>query len=91
MEKVSIAENKETYLAIFMQICKAVEVLHDLNVIHRDIKPDNIFLNKNGYIKLGNFGHLKETINWIVITDNNKNIKSFHYMAPEYFKTKLSS
>ena len=38
------------------QICDALEYCHNLNVCHRDIKPQNILLDEKGYIKLVDFG-----------------------------------
>ena len=43
-------------LDIFVQICLAIKHVHDRKVLHRDIKGQNIFLMKNGMIKLGDFG-----------------------------------
>ena len=37
----------------------AVESVHKLNYIHRDLKPDNILIGKNGHIKLTDFGLCK--------------------------------
>lgn len=38
------------------ELVLAIEYLHKLNVIHRDLKPDNILIDKNGHIKLSDFG-----------------------------------
>ncbi|NWU14582.1 NEK3 kinase, partial [Cephalopterus ornatus] len=40
----------------FVQMCLAVKHIHDKRVLHRDIKSKNIFLTKNGKVKLGDFG-----------------------------------
>lgn len=37
----------------------AIEAIHNLNYIHRDLKPDNILLDKDGHIKLTDFGLCK--------------------------------
>ncbi len=46
----------DTALKITEAICNALSVIHSKGIIHRDISPDNIFLCKNGAIKLIDFG-----------------------------------
>ncbi len=38
------------------QLFQALEYMHTLNILHRDVKPDNLVLDTNGYIKLTDFG-----------------------------------
>ena len=40
----------------FIQVCIAVGFLHDHSVLYRDIKPENILIDADGYIKLADFG-----------------------------------
>ena len=37
-------------------ICRALELLHDKNIIHKDIKPSNILFTADGTAKIGDFG-----------------------------------
>lgn len=41
---------------IFSQIVDALHYLHDSGLMHRDLKPQNIFLDKKNNVKLGDFG-----------------------------------
>ena len=51
---------------IIIQICKGLKEIHDNKIIHRDLTPDNIFIDKNNKIKIGDFG-----ISKITTTSNN--------------------
>lgn len=46
----------ETSLEIIFKICNALKYVHEAGFIHRDISPDNIFMCKNGAVKLIDFG-----------------------------------
>lgn len=48
--------SEEQILDWFVQICLALQYVHDSKVLHRDLKTQNIFLTKNGTVKLGDFG-----------------------------------
>ncbi|OXB80280.1 UNVERIFIED_CONTAM: hypothetical protein H355_013678 [Colinus virginianus] len=65
----------------FLQILKGVEYIHSKQLIHRDLKPQNIFLSCEGKIKIGDFG-LVTSVTYDTLT---KNRGTQSYMAPEQF------
>lgn len=67
---------------IMYQLCSAVIYAHEHGVIHRDIKPQNIFLTPDGTIKLGDFG-IAILQNSGHITRSQTVIGTVQYIAPE--------
>ena len=66
---------------IIIQICRGLKEIHDKKIIHRDLTPDNIFIDDKKKIKIGDFG-----ISTITTTYNryaNTRIGKSHYLAPE--------
>ena len=57
--------NERDIWRVFIQLIKGLKSLHDLNIIHRDIKSSNIFLFSDGTAKLGDLNVCK------IISDNN--------------------
>jgi len=67
---------------IMYQLCSAVYYAHQHGVIHRDIKPQNVFITADGLIKLGDFG-IATFQNSSHVTRSDVVVGSVHYMAPE--------
>ncbi|XP_059402975.1 serine/threonine-protein kinase Nek3-like [Carassius carassius] len=66
---------EEQILDWFVQICLALQYLHKNNVLHSDVKPQNVFLTEDGYINLGDFGCAK-VLQSPEIYENRHNSKS---------------
>ena len=67
---------------IMDQILSAMILAHKHNVIHRDLKPQNILMDKRGNIKIADFG-IAVALNHNSITQTNSALGSVHYMSPE--------
>lgn len=74
--------SEEETLNYSYQIARALESAHNSNIIHRDIKPQNIMLTKDGLIKVTDFGIAKHSDS-VTITNSGKIIGSAHYFSPE--------
>ena len=75
---------------IMYQLTSAVAHAHEHSVIHRDIKPQNVYLTADGTIKLGDFG-LATFENSARLTRSETIIGSVHYLAPEISRGQQAS
>ena len=86
----------EAALAIVPQICEALQYAHDRGVVHRDIKPENFLLDREGRVKIADFGIAKlvgrEAADTGLagaetgLTGAGQVVGTLHYMAPEQFE-----
>jgi serine/threonine-protein kinase len=88
LERERVLSPKDT-LAIVRPVLAALSVAHQVGVVHRDLKPDNIFLVETGEVKIldfgvaklrGNDGATKETNR---LTETGAMVGTPHYMSPE--------
>lgn len=70
----------QTALDFIIQICSGIEVAHEHHTIHRDIKPQNIIVSKNGTLKVTDFGIAKAATSNTIASSA---MGSVHYISPE--------
>ena len=77
--------SSNTAIKIALQIAKALDCAHKNNIIHRDIKPQNILVTENGEIKVTDFG-IAKLADSKTMTNTKSVIGSAHYLSPEQAK-----
>ena len=83
MEKKGVLNWKET-LHFAIQISKALEHAHSRGIVHRDIKPHNVMVLKNGSVKVADFGIARVMSKSNTLT--KEALGSVHYISPEQAK-----
>lgn len=73
--------NETEIVKLGVDICRALELCEKFNIVHRDIKPQNIFINDFGDYKLGDFGVARAMEH----TTHATKIGTYSYMAPEVY------
>lgn len=76
--------SEEKILMWFTMMCLGLKHCHDRRIIHRDVKAQNVFMCKNGMLKLGDFGQSS------VLANTRAMVETFqgtpYYVAPELFQ-----
>jgi serine/threonine protein kinase len=72
----------EKALDIMMQLTSAISHAHQNHIIHRDIKPHNILIDREGNVKITDFG-IAMALSATSITQTNSVLGSVHYLSPE--------
>ena len=73
---------KEEAVAIMKQLVSAVAEAHRCNIIHRDIKPQNVLIKDDGTLKVVDFG-IALAQDALQLTQSDSVMGSVHYLAPE--------
>src|SRR6185295_17198005 len=68
------------------QVCDGLQRAHKQGLVHRDVKPDNILVTREGVAKLTDLGLVKEVEGDLNLTRTGRGLGTPHYMAPEQFR-----
>lgn len=79
IEKKGFLENKEA-IGIAIQVAQGIAAAHEQHIIHRDIKPQNMIISRDGNVKVADFGIARAVSSQ---TMNATAVGSVHYISPE--------
>lgn len=79
IEKKGFLENKEA-IGIVIQVAQGIAAAHEQHIIHRDIKPQNMIISRDGNVKVADFGIARAVSSQ---TMNATAVGSVHYISPE--------
>ena len=75
--------SRRDIIRLGIDMCRALELCQKYNIIHRDVKPENIFVSGGGDFKLGDFG-IARTVEKTMSGMSKKG--TYNYMAPEVYR-----
>ncbi|KAG5505455.1 hypothetical protein GH5_03481 [Leishmania sp. Ghana 2012 LV757] len=81
-----IPYREDEVLVIFAQLALAIRYLHDLRIMHRDLKTSNVLLTRSGLIKLGDFGFSRQYQESVSGEVGNTFCGTPYYLAPEMWQ-----
>ena len=75
--------NSHTSMFYSVEIVSALEYLHSLSIVYRDLKPENLLLDRDGHIKITDFGFAKK------VSDRTWTLCGTpEYLAPEIIQVR---
>ena len=84
LEKSPNGLNPKLIRSFVFQMCKAVHYLHINNMIHRDVKPENLLIDENMQLKLCDFGFARK----ITLNNKNNNVNAMtDYVATRWYRS----
>jgi len=82
--------SEQDALEMIIQVARALAHAHSCGLIHRDVKPKNIMINKNGVVKLADMGLARETGDMEAAqSEAGKAYGTPYYIAPEQIRGKI--
>jgi serine/threonine protein kinase len=73
-------------IRLICQVCDGLQRAHKQGLVHRDVKPDNILVTRDGTAKLTDMGLVKDLEGDLNLTRTGRGLGTPHYMAPEQFR-----
>jgi serine/threonine protein kinase len=73
-------------IRLIAQVAQGLHRAHKMNLVHRDIKPDNVMVMPDGTAKLTDLGLVKELETDLNLTRTGRGLGTPHFMAPEQFR-----
>ncbi len=67
-------------LDLFIPVMEGLAAAHSAGIVHRDVKPENVLISREGWVKIGDFG-LSHAVN--ATTHTQASMGTVHYIAPE--------
>ncbi len=85
MERAGAVPEAEA-IKIIAQVCEGLQRAHKQGLVHRDVKPDNILVTREGVAKLTDMGLVKDVEGDLNLTKTGRGLGTPHFMAPEQFR-----
>jgi len=82
--------SEQESLGVIIQVAEALRHAHSMGLIHRDVKPKNIMINKEGIVKLADMGLARETTDIEAAkTEKGKAYGTPYYISPEQIRGEM--